>query len=97
VSGKAAALHAHNEAVHQLHTIAKQLKRAQAETPLCDQAESLLSSPDKRLTIALLGLDPACKPAALSWVTTDRRIRQTSHNCLKARGKGGLHMGRAQL
>jgi hypothetical protein len=68
MSGTAASSHAHKEAAHQLRTIAEQLERGQADTPLVDQAESLLSSPDQRLTIVLLGLDPASKAAALSWV-----------------------------
>lgn len=68
MSGTVASSHAHKEAAHQLRTIAEQLERGQAETPLVDQADSLLSSPDQRLTIVLLGLDPASKAAALSWV-----------------------------
>lgn len=68
MSGTAAPMHAHQEAAHQLRAVAEQLERGQAAMPLVDEADLLVSSPDKNLTIVLLGLDTTSKAAALSWV-----------------------------
>lgn len=52
----------------QLRAIAEQLERGQAETPLVDQADALLAPPDSSLAVVLLGLQPAARATALTWL-----------------------------
>jgi len=64
------------EVAQQLRAIAEQLERGQAETPLVDQADALLGPPDSALlgppdssvSVVLLGLDPAARATALTWL-----------------------------
>ncbi|WP_300335503.1 hypothetical protein [Accumulibacter sp.] len=56
------------EGAQQLRAIAEQLERGQAETPLVDQADALLGPPDSSVSVVLLGLDPAARATALTWL-----------------------------
>lgn len=68
MAGMAALSYAPREVAQQLRGMAEQLERGQAETPLVDQAESLLGLPDSAVSVVLLGLEPAARAAALAWL-----------------------------
>lgn len=64
----ASALSARREMVQQLHSLAVQLERGQAETPLADRAAALLEEPDSALFLVILSLDPQARAEVVTWL-----------------------------